>query len=203
MLNSSDELPPKLIIDIDDTCLDTLTAFVKWLAGLDRLSKVSSEKISDREKLGSWLGVSDEHADLWLKEFTEYSWQWGATLPCLGADTALSKIKSRGWHIIAFSRASKDMHRAILRRANLELLFPGIFNDVYVMHKDENFYPILKGYDYSICITALESTAIASAQAGHATFLMNQPWNHEFSDIRIRKFNNWTDIEQALQRYLK
>jgi hypothetical protein len=202
-LNSSDDLPPNLIIDIDDTCVDTLTAFVKWLANLDRLSNVSSEKISNRENLGSWLGVSDEHANLWLKEFTEYSWQWGATLPCLGAEKVLSRIKQQGWHIIAFSRASKDMHRAILRRANLELLFPGIFNDVYVVQKDDNFYPILKNYDYSVVVTALESTAISSAQAGHATFLMNQPWNHEFSDIRIRKFKNWLDIETALERYLK
>jgi len=195
-----DEVPLKLIIDVDDTCLDTLTAFVKWLGLLGRLNNVSQEKISSRENFGSWLGVSNEHASLWNKEFCEQSWQWGALYPCMSAEKVLPTLKKQGWHIVGYSRASNDMNRAILRRANLELVFPGVFNDVYVVNREVTLYPMLKEHDPSICVTATTATAIASADAGHATYLISQPWNHDFSDLRVRRFNNWFEIGEVMLR---
>ncbi len=188
----------KLIIDLDDTCIDTLTGFVKWLGSLDRLKGVEGNKISNREKLGHWLNVPDDLADLWMNEFCEFSWQWGAMLPMLGAEQVLKHFPANGWTVVGYSKASKDMHRAILRRANLELLFPGIFKELYVVPRNTNLYPLLLEHDDAVCVTSTESVARASAQAGHATYLINQPWNYNFSDISVRKFNNWQEIGKEL-----
>lgn len=184
----------KLIIDIDDTCIDTLTGFVKWLASLDRLKGVEGNKITNREKLGHWLNVPDDLADLWMGEFCESSWQWGALFPAQAAEQVLKHFPTNGWTVVGYSRASKDMHRAILRRANLELLFPGVFSELYVVPRTANLYPLLLGHDDAVCVTSTESVARASAQAGHVTYLINQPWNYSFSDISVRKFNNWKEI---------
>jgi hypothetical protein len=53
-------------------------------------------------------------------------------------------------------------------------------------------------HDDAVCVTSVESVARASAQAGHATYMINQPWNVNFSDISVRKFNNWHDIGKEL-----
>jgi hypothetical protein len=197
------EVPNKLIIDVDDTCLDTLTAFIKWLGSQNRLGKVSQGKIQSRENIGDWIGVGEELANLWQKEFYEYSWQWGALYPFMGAEQVLPALSKQGWYIVGYSRAFNDMNRAILRRANLELLFPGVFNELFVVDRQINLYPMLKEHDPGVCVTATESTARASAQAGHATYLMNQPWNYEFSDLSVRRVNDWADVGNAVQSLLK
>lgn len=197
-----DDLPPKLIIDIDDTCVDTLTAFVKWLGSHDRLKNVDGNKITNRDHLGDWLGITEELADLWVKEFSEQSWQWGALYPCNGADQHLRHLHAQGWHIVGYSRASTDMHRAILRRANLELLFPNVFDELYVVSRARNLYPMFKEHDNAICITSVESVARTSASAGHATYLITQPWNQTVSDFSIRRFNNWGEIAAVLEKQL-
>ena len=200
MLSLQVDCEKKLIIDIDDTCVDTLTAFVKWLSSLQRLKNVSGHKIESREHLGAWLNVPEELADLWLKEFCEYTWQWGATYPCLGAEQVLPLLSFNDWYIVGYSKSSADMNRATLRRANLELLFPNVFNELYVVNRTANLYPMLKEHDEAVFVTATASSACAGAQAGHATYLMNQPWNHNFSDISVRKFENWHEIQQVLTK---
>ena len=197
-MSSQDDYENKLIIDVDDTCVDTLTGFVKWLSSHGRLKNVAGNKITNREHLGGWLNVPEELADLWMKEFCEYSWQWGALYPCLGAEKVLPALSEAGWYIVGYSKSSPDMHRATLRRANLELLFPNVFNELYVVNRSANLYPMLKEHEEAVCVTATESTAKASAEAGHATYLMNQPWNHLFTDISVRKFHHWNEIQQVL-----
>lgn len=192
------DIERRLIIDIDDTCVDTLTGFVKWLASLNRLKNVDGNIIHSREHLGSWLNVPDNLAEIWVKEFCEQSWEWGALWPCLGAEKALAQIKQQGWHVIGYSKSSGDMHRATLRRANLELLFPGVFNELYVINRSSNFNAVIKENVNCVCVTALESTALSSAEAGHITYLLNQPWNRDFSNISVRKFNNWLEIADVL-----
>jgi len=197
-LSKLTDVENKLVIDIDDTCVDTLTGFVKWLASFNRLKNVDGNIINNREQLGPWLNVSNSLADIWLKEYCEQTWEWGALLPCLGAEKALPQIKQHGWRIIGYSKGSGDMHRATLRRANLELLFPGVFDELYIINRLSNFNAVIKENYESVCITALESTALASAEAGHITYLLNQPWNRNFSNISVRKFNNWLDIANVL-----
>jgi hypothetical protein len=193
-----DNLPRKLIIDIDDTCVDTLTAFVKWLASLGRLKNVEGNKITSREHLGTWLNIPDELADLWMKEFCETSWQWGALYPMLGAEQVLPRLVQQGWVLVGYSKSSNEMNRAILRRANVELLFPGVFKELYVVPKTQDLYPLVTQHEYAVCVTSTELVARSCAQARHPTYMIKQPWNHDFSDLSVRKFNNWIEIEQAL-----
>jgi hypothetical protein len=198
-LNLQDDLENVLIIDIDDTCVDTLSSFIKWLATLGRLKKIEIGRvIEDRENLGDWLGIPNELVALWLKEFNEYSWQWGAMHPCLLAEKVLPTLANNGWHIIGYSKATSELSRSVLRRANLELLFPGVFKELFVVKRDANIYSMLKEYDDAICVTSTISGAQASAQVGHATYLMQHPWNSNFSGLSARKFKNWKSIEEVL-----
>lgn len=188
----------RLIIDLDDTCIDTLTGFVKWLSSLDRLKGVEGNRITNREHLGNWLNIPEELAELWMKEFCEYSWQWGALYPMLDADKVLPHFPLNGWTIVGYTKASQDMHRATLRRANLELLFPNVFKELYVVPRHANLYPLLKDQDDAVVVTSTESVARAAAQAGHVAYIINQPWNVNFTDMSVRKFNNWQDIGKEL-----
>jgi len=194
----ADDYKNKLIIDIDDTCIDTITSFVKWLAQHDRLKNVNGNTITSREHLGDWLNVPDDLADLWMSEFCEHSWQWGAMYPCLGAEKILVEFVKAGWYIVGYSRSSKDMHRATLRRANLELLFPNVFHELYVVNRHANLYPMFKEHEPAFCVTSTEAAAKSSAEAGHATYILSQPWNYNFSDISVRRFNNWNDVATVL-----
>lgn len=194
------ELDNLLIIDIDDVCLDTLTGFVKWLSKHDRLHNIAGNAILSREVLGTWLNVPDELANHWMKDFSERSWEWGALYPMMDSRPVISELYKEGWNLIAVCRGSTDLSRATLRRANLELVFPGLFDDVYVLGLHANLHSMLKNYQNAICVTSTELVAAASAQAGHITYLLDQPWNRTFNNMSARRFNDWAGIKEALDK---
>jgi hypothetical protein len=57
---------------------------------------------------------------------------------------------------------------------------------------------MLKENDEAVCVTATEITARASAEAGHVTYMLHQPWNQNFNNMSVRKFNNWLEITEVL-----
>jgi len=200
-VNTNKDLRRKLIIDIDDTCVDTISALVKWLHSLNRLGSANNNNIlENREYLGKWLGIPEELADLWINEFLSQSWQWGALYPCLSSQIVLPSLHQQGWYIIGYSRAANNINRAILRRANLELIFPNVFRELVVVDKAANLYPLVKEHENAVCVTATESTARVSVAAGHATFLIDQPWNRDVVDLTIRRFKNWDEINKVLMQ---
>jgi hypothetical protein len=193
-----DDVENLIIVDIDDTCLDTVSGFIKWLSKHNRLGKVTGSAITSRNLLGDWLGVSDDLATHWMRDFCERSWEWGALYPTKEAQPAIADLYNSDWNFIAVSRGASTIDRGTLRRANLELMFPGIFEELYTMPMGANVYPLIKDYAPSICITADIAVAVASAEAGHITYLIDQPWNREYNNLSVRRFNNWSEILKAL-----
>jgi hypothetical protein len=193
-----DNVEKLIIVDIDDTCLDTLTGFITWLNKHNRLGAVSGAAIASRSMLGDWLGVTDDLATHWMKDFCERSWEWGALYPIKESIKVITELRVRGWSFIAISRGSSNIDRGTLRRANLELMFPGMIDELYSMPLAANIYPLIKDYAPSIFITADSSAAVASAQAGHITYLLDQPWNRDYNELSAKRFNNWTEIFKAL-----
>lgn len=189
-----------LFVDVDDTCLDLIGGFVCWLGQMNRLKKVTGLSLKDRTNLGPWLGINDDLSALWTKEFESQSWQWGALRPITNSQQALKAIKRQGWKIVALAHGITDLNRALLRRANLELLFPNIFTDMYTMPAAASFYPYMKDQEDAVCITASIKTALDTAQAGHAAYLYDQPWNREARNLRIKRFPNWIEINNALMK---
>ena len=189
-----------LFVDVDDTCLDVLGGFVRWLAQMKRLKSVSGNVIQDREHLGEWLGIDEGLATLWMKEFENYTWQWGALQPITAGLPALQMLKKQGWKIVALAHGVTELPRAVLRRANLELQYPGIFTDLYSMPDGTSFYPYMKDQEDAVCVTASIRTATDTAQAGHSAYLLDQPWNRRFQDMRVKRFSNWIDVVNTLMK---
>ena len=189
-----------VFVDVDDTCLDVLGGLVQWLASMNRLKQATGKPIQDRDHLGDWLGIDNGLADLWSKEFASHTWQWGALKPFKDANRALQALKRHGYKITALAHCGGELPRVILRRANLELLFPGVFTDLFAMPDKNSFYPYMKDLDDAVCITASIRTATDTAQAGHAAYLFDQPWNRKYQDIRVRRFTNWIDIANNLMQ---
>lgn len=202
LLNSMDKdnVENLIIVDIDDTCLDTISGFVKWLGKHNRLGTVSGTAITSRSLMGNWLGVSDDLASHWMRDFCDRSWEWGALYPTKRSQYAISELYQNDWNFIGFTRGASTIDRGILRRANLELMFPGIFEELFSMPMGANVYPLIKDYSSAICITADVSVAVASAQAGHITYLLDQPWNREYNELTMRRFNDWEEILNALDK---
>jgi len=198
-----DNVENLIIVDIDDTCLDTLTGFIKWLGKHNRLGSVSGSAIKSRTLLGDWLGVTDDLATHWMKDFCERSWEWGALYPMKESIKVIAELHKRGWTFIAISRGSSNIDRGTLRRANLELMFPGMIAELYSMPLGANMYPLIKDYAPSIFITADSAAAVASAQAGHITYLIDQPWNRDYNELSAKRFDNWIEIFKALENLQK
>jgi len=195
---TDNEIDNLIIVDLDDTCLDTISGFVKWLAKHNRLANVTGTQIKSRENLGSWLGVDESLADNWMRDYCERTWEWGTLLPAKDSTRVIPHILNLDINFIAFSRSTSDINRGTLKRANVELIYPGIFEELYMLGLHANPYPLLVDFKSAICITANETVAKASAQAGHITYLLDQPWNREFNDMSVRRFNNWEEIYNAL-----
>lgn len=199
MNSTDDEVDNLIIVDLEDTCLDTISGFVKWLAKHNRLKHAKSAKIQSRDNLGHWLGVDDELARNWMREFCEQSWEWGTLYPYLDSKKVLPQILKQNWTLIGVARGSSKVDRGTLRRANLELIFPGTFQELYSMGFEQSVYPLLADYHQSIFITANEGVALTAANAGHITYLLDQPWNREFSNLSVKRFQNWEEIYFALE----
>jgi hypothetical protein len=198
-LNLTDnDIDDLIIVDVDDTCLDTISGFVKWLAKYNRLEHVTGTQIKSRENLGPWLGVDDSLADNWMRDFCERTWEWGTLMPSKDSLNGIKRLQALDFNFIAFSRTSSDINRGTLKRANIEIIYPGVFEELYMLGLHANPYPLLIDFKSAICITANETVAKASAQAGHITYLLDQPWNREFNDMSVRRFNNWEEIYIAL-----
>lgn len=175
-----------------------MTGFVKWLAKHDRLTHAKGNTIKSRDNLGPWLGVDDELARNWMREFCEQSWEWGALYPYHDSNKVIPQIVKQDWTFIGVARGSAKVDRGTLRRANLELVFPNIFRELYSMSLENSVYPLLADYQQSIFITANETVASTAANAGHITYLLDQPWNREFNSLTVKRFNSWEEIYFAL-----
>lgn len=189
-----------LFVDIDDTCLDVLGGFVRWLAQMNRLKSPSRNPIQNREHLGEWLGIDEGLAVLWGKEFENHTWQWGALQALPNSQRALSALKKQGWKIVALAHGVTELPRAVLRRANLELQYPGIFTDLYSVPANTSFYPYMKGQEDAVCVTASIRTATDTAEAGHSAYLLDQPWNKSFQDLRVKRFPNWIEVANTVMK---
>lgn len=187
-----------IILDVDDTLLDTMTGFVKWLGKHNRLKAVTGSAIASKDQLGDWLGVSNDLANHWMRDFCERSWEWGALYPVADSQKVITELYKRDWNFIGMSRGAGGLDRGTLRRANLELIFPGVIEELYVLGLSASVYPLIKDYTPSICITADVSVAKSSAGAGHITYLIDQPWNRDFNNLSVKRFNSWFEVLQAL-----
>lgn len=186
---------PVLFVDVDDTCLELLGGFIQWLNKLGRLKGYTPGKvIKDRGNLHDWLNIPEPLMNTWMNEYTRYSWEWGALNGRADAAEAFKVFRYYGWRIIGVGHGSSTVDRAILRRANLELVYPGVFEDYFIAPSDKSFYPYMRDYDDPICITSVVKYAEDMVSAGHITFLLRQPWNKEHKDLRIKLFNNWKEI---------
>lgn len=184
-----------LYIDVDDTCLDVLGGYVRWLASLSRIKKsLRGQPLLDREHLGDWLGVDQDLSELWFKEFTNHTWQWGALPSILNAGDALASLKKQGWHMVALAHGANEMARAQLRRANLEMLFPNVFRDQFLIPLGGSFYPYMRDHDDAVCVTASIRTARDAVQAGHSCYLIERSWSKHFNDISVVKKPNWESL---------
>lgn len=200
-LNSTDDddINNLIIVDLEDTVLDTMSGFVKWLGKHNRLSHITGNALTSRDNLGSWLGVDDSLAANWMREFCEQTWEWGALYPYQDSRKVISQLHKDGWDFVGVARGSAKVDRGTLRRANLELTFPGIFSELYCMNAETNVYPLLKDFSQVIFITANEGVALTSANAGHITYLLDQPWNREFNNLSVKRFKSWEEIYFALE----
>jgi hypothetical protein len=202
-LNSTDEdnegIDNLIIVDLEDTVLDTMSGFVKWLGKHNRLTNITGKSLTSRDEMGSWLGVDDSLAANWMREFCEQSWEWGALHPYLDSQKVIPALVKCGWDFIGVARGSSKVDRGTLRRANLELTFPRVFTELYAMSTETNIYPLLKDFSQIIFITANEHVALTSANAGHITYLLDQPWNKEFNNLAVKRFSSWEEIYFALE----
>lgn len=189
-----------IFVDVDDTCLDTTSSFVRWLEDMNRAKRVKTPVPTDINKIGEWLGVDQNLADHWYKEFANHTWHWGALRPVLASEKVLPMIKAQGWNMIAFAHGNNDLSRAQMRRANLELLYPGVFGDLTVAQNGVSFYPYMLEHDDAICITASMKTAQDTAEAGHLAWLLKHPWNRSGPKLTVRKFGDWHQILEALNQ---
>jgi hypothetical protein len=187
-----------IFLDVDDTILDTMGGFISWLDDQNRIDSVKTPRPTDFFDLGAWLGVENDLARFWYKEFTQQTWQWGALRSIQNAQAVLPVIQRQGWRISGMAHGTGELARAQLRRANLELLFPGVFRDIFVVPHDQSFYPFMREHDDGIFITANTRTAQDAAEAGHSAYIFAQTWNTRFRDIRVRSFPDWNSILTVL-----
>lgn len=188
-----------IYLDTDDTCLDSLGTYIRWLAWMGRIKNPSQQPIKDRNNLAPWLGIDEDLERNWYDEFSNSSWQWG-TMPAL-PDTkiCLGHLISNGWKIVAMSaNGNGAVDRAVLKRANLEMALPGIFQDCFLIKYTNNWYAFFTEKEETVFISGNQKRCLEVAEAGHVSYLLDRPWNKDFSDMRVRRFQGWKELALLL-----
>lgn len=194
----------KLIItDVDETLLQWLPAFKKYMENNYNYNKLKINEINDWS-LTDWLNCSDETLFEYINDFN-VSEGFGNLTPLKYSINALTELKKLGYYIVALSSCNNINHPDIsdqLRKHNLLNIFGyKIFNDIITLPLRTSKKEILCKYNpcffiddnYNYCLEALE--------CNHKSLCLIQPYNKQFmgKNDNIIWAKDWVQIKEIIE----
>ncbi|NJO61548.1 MAG: hypothetical protein HC836_25860 [Richelia sp. RM2_1_2] len=186
-----------LLCDVDECILQWTNGFTKFL---HQHHNIIPSRIRDDHSVYKWLEIHPEEAHNLVTEFNS-SHQFAALEPFDGAQKILPKLYNEGYTIVAITCCSSDSIIAAMRRENLHKYFGNIFQDIICLDFYDDKKAVLSRYKNAFWIEDNMEWAVAGADLGHKTFLINHKHNESLNDSRIIRVDDWHIIYSMIYEY--
>lgn len=183
-----------ILTDVDDTCLDFANEFERYAEG--RGWKMYG-RLRDIYSLEAFFGLPRDEAVALLHEFIQDRGHDQPAEPC--AKTVIPELHAAGYEFVAITACGLDPVFRARRVRNLETAFGFRFDDVHVVNLRSPKSPILAMYDEAIWVEDHFGHAVAGAELGHRTFLIDRPYNRGQHHPLVTRVTDWHEIQDSLR----
>lgn len=186
---------PAIILDVDGVLLDWFGGFAGWMA--ENGHEVLPSGPHRYDQTDKYPGKTKEDLDDFIARFN-VSDHFG-TLPMIdGAHQGVAALKAAlpGWRTAIVSSCGVSP-RTVALRARSVLSF-GI-DELFLVPTGESKKPYLQRYGAgSIVIEDAAHHAVAAAELGHKTILLDQDWNVGEPAGDARRMASWAHIDEII-----
>lgn len=183
-----------IITDIDGVVLNWEERFHEWM------DKLGHERVSGYEELYGIHNIYNIPNALDLVRQFNASAAIGFLDPFRDSAQVFYQLRRKGYLFVGVTAMGTDHYAKLLRKINIDRLFPGMFTDVHFVDLHESKKEILtdlsKQFPNAIWVEDYPDNAKTGAKLGMSTFLMNHRYNREYDEQKhgIVRVHNWNEI---------
>lgn len=183
-----------ILTDVDDTCLDFSNEFEAYVRA--NTGHQPEVRLRDIYMLDTFLKASKEEAADVLDRFILDRGHDQPAEPC--ANTVIPSLYGAGYRFVAITACGLDPVFRLKRTRNLRNAFGFAFEDVHVVDFGAEKAPILELYPKAIWVEDHFGHAVAGAEIGHTTFLLDRPHNRDRNHPLVTRVKDWHEIADRL-----
>lgn len=129
-----------VVFDCDEILLDHLGGFRGWLAKKHGI--ICKSDYPDKYDLSEWMGVEDANeVRTYLREFNQESYEFGLLKPLYDyIPNYVSALRHTlpDAKFAVLTKSGTMGHGEVLRRVNIENVFPGVFDEIHIVEMYES-----------------------------------------------------------------
>lgn len=179
---------PKLVIfDCDEILLDHLRALGEFVEKKYNITPTS--KYPTEYGLVKWLGCSQEEVQEILRVFNEESYEFGllkALDPYAPGLIKAIPYGIPGIKMAVLTKSGTKGHGEVLRRVNIENVYPGQFDEVHIIEMNESKSKVLselqQRYDVVCLVDDYIQNIEDAIELGIPGIMLSRPHNQEYKD---------------------
>lgn len=184
----------RILTDVDDTCLRFADVFEQYAK--DR-EWPTNGRLRDVYDLATFFGTTRSDALQFLREFVHTAGHEQPAEEC--AATVIPELHARGYSFVAVTACGLDSRFRLKRARNLEREFGFRFEDVHVVDLRASKTPILDMYEPAVWVEDHFGHAVAGAELGHRTFLLDRAYNRGQEHPLVTRVPDWHAIAEHLR----
>lgn len=187
-----------ILTDVDEVVFRWQEPFEKWLLQTGRYQP--TKPLSQYWDVEQWLGIDYEVGRELIQEFNHLEEYWSNFKPLPRVTENISLLSDLGYKFVAITACSTDKWTYDGRLHNLEKCFGDAFDTLHCVGLGKSKSNFLERYRPTYWVEDKFSHAVAGADAGHTSVLIDYPYNSHYSDPRVNRVKNWDDIYKRIHQ---
>ncbi|RYD26061.1 MAG: hypothetical protein EOP89_07830 [Lysobacteraceae bacterium] len=183
----------RILTDVDDTCLRFAEVFERYAIEQGWTTYGCLRDIYD---LATFFGTDRETAVAYLHAFIRAIGHEQPAEACAGV--VIPQLHAAGHTFVAVTACGLDPVFRLKRTRNLRHEFGFAFEDVHVVELRGDKTPILSEYEPCVWVEDHFGHALAGAELGHRTFLLDRAYNRGQDHPLVQRVPDWHAIAEAL-----
>jgi FMN phosphatase YigB (HAD superfamily) len=189
-----------ILTDCDEVLFDWAGPFEDWVRANYPEHRDAEGSLRDHWHVEAWLNCPLEHSREMIRIFNGDDTIWPYFKPLDGAVEVVKKLhEEHGFRFVAITACATDEKTHSGRWQNLTDHFAGAFDTLHCVGLAESKAAHLGRYRDTYWVEDKMKHAVAGADAGHRSFLVNYKHNERDFDHRITRVNDWHDIYKHIR----
>lgn len=186
-----------ILTDVDDALLNWSDPFQEWV--IKNTDFQPTSYLQDCQNIEAWLGCTYEQTRDMIAQFNTDPNIWPNFEPLPHTQEVVRRLhEEEGYKFVAITACATDDWTYEHRKNNLRRVYGGAFDTLHCVGLSQKKTAYLTRYRPSYWIEDKWSHAVDGADVGHVPFLMEYGHSRGHSDNRIRKVQNWLEIEEHI-----